>query len=390
MSYDHDYSPRRVPPRTQKQSSGLLLLLLGVLGVLLAVVVVRNWPFGGDPRDPDATPRPVTPRGNLWEIEEAITGLAAKVSKSVVHITAANRRDGSAGSGSGFVWDKREGKGYVVTNFHVVERATVYDREADAYRNHPSGEIEVVLFDQSAYRAEVVGGYPDKDIAVLYLRGAPLDKLRPIDVGRSDTLKVGQFAFAIGSPYGLDRTLTWGIISALGREITTERTRSPIKNVIQTDAAINPGNSGGPLLDSAGLLIGMNTAIYSPSGTSAGIGFAIPVDEVNQVATEIIKHGRVIRPVLGVQVAPAQLAAQFGVDRGALLWEVIPNTPAHRAGLRGTRRGQLGDILVEIDGKAVASPRELFAVLATKQVGNPLKLVFLREGQQQEVTITLE
>ncbi|HKB37941.1 MAG TPA: PDZ domain-containing protein, partial [Gemmataceae bacterium] len=202
--------------------------------------------------------------------------------------------------------------------------------------------------------------------------------------------KVGQFAFAIGSPYGLDQTVTWGIVSALGREITTERTQQPIKNVIQTDAAINPGNSGGPLLDSAGRLIGMNTAIFSPSGSSAGIGFAIPVDEINQVATEIIKHGRVIRPYLGVYPVPDQLATQVGIDRGVLIREVVKNSPAAEAGLRGTTRGQLGDIIVKIDDTEITRARDLFSALSDKKVGDKVTIRYLRNDEEHEVTITLQ
>ena len=197
----------------------------------------------------------------------------------MVHITSLTTQRISArrvaqvpeGTGSGIVWDK---EGHIITNYHVIRKA--------------SG-AEVVLADGSKYAAKLVGGRPDKDIAVLYI-DAPRSKLTPIDIGSSDDLKVGQWAFAIGNPFGLDQTLTKGIVSALGREIES-LTGDPIKNVIQTDAAVNPGNSGGPLLDSSARLIGVNTAIYSPSGTSAGIGFAIPVDEVNEVVTSIIKAG---------------------------------------------------------------------------------------------------
>ncbi len=386
-----DFPPRRTPPRHQSGSLTLLIVFL-VVGVLLGVLAIRFWPFGrkGDITEPDAAPRVVTPRGKLWDIEQGIVDLAAKASKSVVHIRAQNPQQGSAGTGSGFIWDKIEGKVYAVTNFHVIEHVAVRDRGSDAWRKDPDGVIEATLSDQKTYRADIVGGYPDKDIAVLYLRGAPADKLQPIDVGRSDNLKVGQFAFAIGSPYGLDQTLTWGIVSALGREITTERRQTPIKNVIQTDAAINPGNSGGPLLDSAGRLIGMNTAIFSPSGSSAGIGFAIPVDEINQVATEIIKHGRVIRPYLGVHIAPDQLASQAGVDRGALIWEVVQNSPAAGSGLRGTTRGQLGDVIVKIDGTEISRARDLFSALSNRKVGDKVTILYLRDDEQHEVTITLQ
>src|SRR5262245_57174959 len=386
-----DFPPRRTPPPSRAGSLTLLIVIIAV-GVLLGVLAIRFWPFGhkAELTDPDATPRAVTPRGKLWEIEQGIVDIAARASKSVVHIRAQNPREGSAGTGSGFIWDKREGKVYAVTNFHVIAHVAVQDRDGNSFRKDPDGVIEVTLSDQKTYRADVVGGYPDKDVAVLYLRGAPADKLQPIDVGRSDNLKVGQFAFAIGSPYGLDQTLTWGIVSALGREITTERTQKPIKNVLQTDAAINPGNSGGPLLDSAGRLIGMNTAIFSPSGSSAGIGFAIPVDEINQVATEIIKHGRVIRPYLGVYPVPDQLATQVGIDRGVLIWEVVKNSPAAGAGLRGTTRGQLGDVIVKIDDTEITRARDLFSALSDKKVGDKVTIRYLRNDKEHEVTITLQ
>src|SRR2546430_729320 len=176
----------------------------------------------------------------------------------------------------GFGWDKN---GDVITNFHVIQ-------EADA--------AQVTLGDQSTWKARVVGAAPDKDLAVLRI-DAPPDRLHPIPVGTSKDLQVGQSVFAIGNPFGLDQSLTKGIISALGREIESV-TRRPIQNVIQTDAAVNPGNSGGPLLDSAARLIGVNTAIYSPSGANAGIGFAIPADEVNEVVPQLIRHGQIIRP----------------------------------------------------------------------------------------------
>jgi S1-C subfamily serine protease len=395
FSYDspqrYEFPPRPTPP-TPRGNSSTLLVLLVVLGVLLGVLVYRFWPFGpkGDVTEPEAALRVATPREGLWQIEQDIVKVAAKASKSVVHIRAQNRAQGSAATGSGFIWDKINGKVYVVTNFHVIENVAVRDPSTDGWMKASDTTIEVTPSNEKPYIATIVGGYPDKDIAVLLLRGAPADKLQRIDVGQSDNLKVGQFAFAIGSPYGLDRTLTWGIVSALGREITTERSRSSIKNVIQTDAAINPGNSGGPLLDSAGRLIGMNTAIYSPSGSNAGIGFAIPVDEVNQVATEIIKHGRVIRPFLGVHIAPDQIASDAGVEKGALIWEVVDNSPAQHAGLRGTKRGQLGDIIVKIDDQEINRARDLFSVLGDRKVGDKIKITYLRDDKEQEVTVTLE
>jgi S1-C subfamily serine protease len=300
----------------------------------------------------------------------------------VVHITTlAVRQDAFSldlfqiprGTGSGFVWDQ---DGHVVTNFHVIQGA-------DAAR--------VTLADQSSWSARLVGAYPDKDLAVLVI-GAPRDRLRPIPVGTSHDLQVGQKVFAIGNPFGLDHSLTTGVISALGREIESVNRRA-IKDMIQTDAAINPGNSGGPLLDSAGRLIGVNTAIFSPSGAYAGIGFAIPVDEVNRVVPQLIKHGKVTRPGLGVQVAPDQLTRQLGL-KGVLIFEVQPDGPAAKAGLRPTRRDEnnrllLGDVIVAINGRPVRSVNELLDVLEQHQVGDTVPVTVLRDGQERQVSVTL-
>jgi S1-C subfamily serine protease len=278
------------------------------------------------------------------------------------------------GSGSGFVWDKR---GHVVTNFHVIQGA-------DAAR--------VTFSDRSSYRATVVGVYPDKDLAVLRI-DAPADRLKPIMVGSSSDLQVGQKVFAIGNPFGLDHTLTTGVISALGREIQSVTGR-PIKDVIQTDAAINPGNSGGPLLDSAGRLIGMNTAIISPSGVSAGVGFAIPVDEINRLAPQLIRHGKVLRPGLGVQVAHDRIARQLGLE-GVLILGVQPDSPAAKAGLRGTRRDAdgnliIGDVIVQIDDRKIASVRELLDALADYQLGDTVTVRVLRGEELLEFQVPLE
>lgn len=200
-------------------------------------------------------------------------------------------------------------------------------------------------------------------------------------------------AYAIGNPFGLDLTLTNGIISALGREIQSVSKRT-IKNVIQTDAAINPGNSGGPLLDSAGRLIGVNTAIYSPSGSSAGIGFAIPVDEVNRVVPQLIKNGKLERPGLGVQVAQDQLARELGVESGALLVRTFENGPAANAGLLPTRRDKagrihVGDAIVAIEDKPVEKANDLFDVLESYKIGDTVTLKILRDGEEMRVKVTL-
>ena len=271
--------------------------ILAWVAILVAAVALGLW-FGGRDGERAApkvevVPRAVLARGDLAADEQTNIEVFRTASPSVVHITTLQNQSNffsldvtqiPRGTGSGFIWDER---GHVVTNFHVIQGG-------DAAR--------VTLSDQSNYKAALVGAYPDRDLAVLRI-DAPTEKLRALAVGESKNLIVGQKVYAIGNPFGLDQTLTTGIVSALNREIESV-TRRAIPGVIQTDAAINPGNSGGPLLDSAGRLIGVNTAIFSPSGASAGIGFAIPVDEVNRVIPRLIRDGRVVRPTLGVGVAP--------------------------------------------------------------------------------------
>jgi S1-C subfamily serine protease len=279
------------------------------------------------------------------------------------------------GAGSGFVWDK---DGHIVTNYHVVEGA-------DAAR--------VTLADRSSYDVKKIWAFKDKDIAVLLI-DAPKEKLVPILIGTSHDLKVGQIVFAIGNPFGLDQSMTNGLISALGREVDGANGR-PIHGAIQTSAAINPGNSGGPLLDSAGRLIGMNTAIVSPSGASAGIGFAIPVDEINEIVPQLISSGKIVRPRLGVQLAEDQLAQKLGVSAGALIIKVLPGSPAGKAGLKGTRSDQsgqirIGDIIVAIDGKAVNEGKDVFTNLERYQVGDTVTVTFVRDGQRQDAKVVLQ
>jgi len=275
------------------------------------------------------------------------------------------------GTGSCFIWDR---SGHVVTNFHVIQGAS---------------SALVTLQDQSDWDAELVGYAPEKDLAVLRI-SAPRDSLRPIPIGSSTDLRVGQQAFAIGNPFGLDQTLTTGVISALGRQIES-RARVPIRNVIQTDAAINPGNSGGPLLDSRGELIGVNTAIYSPSGAYAGIGFAIPVDTVRWVVPELISKGQIERPTLGIETVDATRLVNV---EGALVLEVQPGTSAERAGLQGTfrdRRGriELGDIIVAVDGNPVRSEDDLILGLERRRAGERVSLKILRRTQELEVEVEL-
>jgi S1-C subfamily serine protease len=336
--------------------------------------------------DPAAQPRPIAPAGDLAEDEKSTIALFKQASKAVVHITTSevgrdfsfNEAEVELGSGSGFIWDE---KGHVVTNFHVVENAN---------------RFKVTLADQSAWDAVQIGVAPDRDIAVLRI-SAPSDRLQPLLIGTSRDLEVGQKVFAIGNPFGLDQTLTTGIISGLGRQMKS-RTGRTIDGVIQTDAAINPGNSGGPLLDSRGRLIGMNTAIYSPSGVSAGIGFAIPVDTVQRVVPQVLRHGRVVRPSLEAQFFPDSLTRRLDL-KGLLIARVDRDGAAAKAGLRPTRRDsggdvQWGDLMVAVDGKPVESIDDFLAALEKHSIGDQVKLTIIRglttrQEQTLEVQVTL-
>jgi S1-C subfamily serine protease len=357
------------------------LLLVLVFGGVLAWVLLGPRSHR-DGLDPNVPPRPITPGGTLAEMEKTSVGVFRETAPSVVHITNLEVRPAAygldlfqvpKGLGTGFVWDE---DGHVVTNYHVIEGGNA---------------AQVVLADRSSYQARVVGTYPDKDLAVLAI-DAPKDRLRPIPVGSSRDVQVGQMAYAIGNPFGLDRTLTSGVVSAVGREIESA-SHHKIRNTIQTDAAVNPGNSGGPLLDSAGRLIGVNTAIYSPSGAYSGIGFAIPADEVNRVVPQLIRHGKVVRPTLGVRLAPDQMARHLGL-KGALVLDVVPGSPAEKAGLRPTYRDEenrlhLGDVIVKLDDKPVQSASELLDLLEQHQPGGTVRVTVLRDGQEHHLRVPL-
>ncbi|KAK7266094.1 hypothetical protein RIF29_18734 [Crotalaria pallida] len=326
----------------------------------------------------------VTAPRKLQSDELATVRLFQENTPSVVYITnLAVKQDAFTldvlevpqGSGSGFVWDK---DGHIVTNYHVIRGAS---------------DLRVTLADQSTYDAKVVGFDQDKDVAVLRV-DAPKDKLRPIPVGVSADLLVGQKVFAIGNPFGLDHTLTTGVISGLRREISSAATGRPIQDVIQTDAAINPGNSGGPLLDSSGNLIGINTAIYSPSGASSGVGFSIPVDTVNGIVDQLVKFGKVTRPILGIKFAPDQSVEQLGVS-GVLVLDAPPNGPAGKAGLLPTKRDAygrlvLGDIITSVNGKKVTNGSDLYRILDQCKVGDEVIVEVLRGDHKEKIPVTLE
>lgn len=318
----------------------------------------------------------------LTNSEQATIDLFENSAPSVCFITTLNQQrdywsrnitEIPAGSGSGFIWDT---DGHIITNFHVLQNAT---------------KFKVTLSDGSAWDGTVIGVEPNKDLAVLKIE-APKDKLKPIPVGRSSNLKVGQSVYAIGNPFGLDQSLTTGVISALGREITSVGGR-PIRDVIQTDAAINPGNSGGPLLDSGGRLIGVNTMIYSTSGASAGIGFSIPVDEVNWVVSDLIKYGEVKRPKIGVELLPPQYAQNWGIE-GAMITGLLPNGSAKMAGLKPleqTRNGEIifGDIITAVDGNPIKSNNDLFLILEKYNAGDEVEITYIRDEKEKKISLVL-
>ena len=315
-------------------------------------------------------PRAVEPRGQLADIERSTIEIFQRAAPSVVQVVGRPATAGSAQiegedgqqSGTGFVWDAA---GHLVTNNHVVEQA---------------GEVAVRLASGEVARASIVGVAPNYDLAVLRISGAR-QLPPPLAIGTSADLKVGQSAFAIGNPFGLDQSLTSGIISALKRRLPTSSGRE-ISNVIQTDAAINPGNSGGPLLDSAGRVIGVTTAIYSPSGANAGIGFAVPVDIVNRVVPELIRNGRVPTPGIGLIAANEATATRLGVE-GVVVVRTAPGSPAERTGLRGLdlNSGALGDLILEINGKPVRRLSDLTDLLEEVGVGKTVRLSVRRNGQ---------
>ena len=361
----------------------LLLMSLGMMGTSLYLVIQSKQTRG----IVSAEPRSVTARGDLANDESSTIALFEQSSPSVVFITtlahvpvrrnffgfSSEVRTLPQGSGSGFIWDH---DGHIVTNYHVIAQA-----ESAVIRTSDGME----------YAAELIGSAPDQDLAVLRI-DAPIGALSPLSLGTSNDLKVGQSTYAIGNPFGLDHTLTTGVISALDREMQSISGRT-IFGVIQTDAAINPGNSGGPLLDSSGRLIGVNTAIESPSGAYAGIGFAVPVDTVNRIVPQLIRYGRAARPGLGVQLARPHLAAQLGL-KGALILGVMPQTAAAAAGLQPMHRGpqgrlKLGDVIISLDGQPIESGDDLIRLLDGRALGDVVSLGLRRDGAERSVKIAL-
>lgn len=376
-------------------------ILLGLM--LVAMVFVLGVASGGlwltrsegqaarpqAPASPGPTAAPSGTRADSDPVDEDLSegerrDIAAfqRVAPSVVFVSStALRRDIFTlnvfeipqGTGSGFLWDQH---GHVVTNYHVVR----------------GGRRFTVRFaDQTDFEAQLVGQAPDKDLAVLRIQ-APRERLRPIAVGRSLDLQVGQRVLAIGNPFGLDHSLTIGVVSALGRELTSPGGRQ-IRDVIQTDAAINPGNSGGPLLDSRGRLVGVNTAIYSPSGGSAGVGFAIPVDTVRRLVPQLIRYGAPVQPGIGFVPLPDRYAARWDLD-GVIVQSVVAGQPAARAGLEGielTRRGRVSvsDQIVAVDGQPVQTADDLLYAFEQAGVGTEVRLDVVRDGRRRTVALKL-
>lgn len=351
------------------QVAAILLILL--LAALVGQPYLDRLLFAA------TSPRPVAARGDLSEAERATIHLFEQVSPSVVQVVgAAAASDAQAfggmreQSGTGIIWD---GAGHVVTNNHVVGGAR---------------QVAVRLASGEVVGATIVGAAPNYDLAVIRLAN-PRHLPAPIPIGSSGDLKVGQSAFAIGNPFGLDQSLTSGVISALKRRLPTSNGRE-IGNVVQTDAAVNPGNSGGPLLDSAGRLIGVTTAIISPSGSNAGIGFAIPVDTVNRVVPELINNGRVPTPGIGIVAANEAVATRLGIG-GVVIVQAAPGSPAAQAGLQGlSPSGQLGDVIVSANGQPTRRLSDLTDQLEAAGVGREVELSIRRNDRQMNVRVKVE
>lgn len=374
----------RVPQQTSAApavpASLVAILLIAVAGVMLQNAGFLPG-FGGRAA---VDPRPVTPRGDLSDDEKTTIQIFREASPSVVHITTlSHQRDRLSfkiqeipeGTGTGFIYDDA---GHVVTNFHVIRNAQA---------------AKVMLADNSTWDARLIGVEPDKDVAVLKI-DAPPGRLTKVAIGESGNLQVGQKVFAIGSPFGLDQTLTTGVISGLGREISSVSGRA-IQGVIQTDAAINPGNSGGPLLDSAGRLIGVNTMIVSTSGEFSGIGFAVPIDIVNQVVPELIKSGRLEKGVLGIKPFDDSITRRLGIAKGVLINEVFEQSGAAEAGMQSTYVDDngnihLGDVVLKVAGRTIDSVKDIHKALEGKKPGEEVGVEISRGSKPLTLRVKLQ
>ena len=384
--------PRKWELTMAKRFSVPLVLLSAALGALVTLVFVncrgehrvppdaqaKSTPPGGSilatPSQPPASSRTADERNTIEVFAKTGASCVFVTQRQVIVDYFAGRlHDVPAGSGSGFVWDR---DGHVVTNFHVIAEAQT---------------LTVTMHDQKTYQANVVGAEPRKDIAVLHI-DAPAEALVPVPhyTGRFD-VQVGEKVIAIGNPFGLDQTLTTGVVSALGRQVEGIGGVT-IRQMIQTDAAINPGNSGGPLLDSSGHLIGMNTMIYSRSGASAGIGFAVPAQTISRVVSQLIKYGKVKQVGIGIEIDPSQrIERRLGIQ-GVVVIDVLPNGPAAKAGVHGLSQGpsglRLGDTIVAIDGKSIKDYDDLYNTLDGRRPGETVKVALLRDNRK--VTLDLK
>lgn len=370
---------------SQSLTSQLVKRALGALGLgFIGIVLARQI-------DPPTAPvyqrpaEPILPDGAYLPDEKNNIEVFHRTAPSVVHISSVGIQrsffsfdtyEVPQGSGTGFIWDH---KGHIVTNLHVIAQA---DR------------IVVRTMDQKNYPAKFIGGDAHKDLAVLKI-DAPAQSLIPLERIDDDApILVGQKALAIGNPFGLDHTLTTGVVSALEREITS-LSDLKIFGVIQTDAAINPGNSGGPLLNAQGKMIGVNTQIKSTSGSSAGIGFAIPANVVNYVVPQLIKHGKVTRVGLGLTLLEDHVTRRLGIGRGVLIYKVFRNSPAAKAGLQGIQfdrfdRPILGDTIIAIDQRLVNNRKDLLNLLINYRLGDKVTLTISRQGQTLEIPCDLQ
>ncbi len=351
--------------------------LIALVFLVIGLTLYFNKHFSDEQKLVETYTREITPRGNLANFEQTTISIFNAAAPSVVYIFTENAVSGVFGSrelrqgaGSGFLWDR---EGHIVTNFHVIEGAR---------------RIQVRLESGEAVDAAYVGGTPDYDLAVIRLR-QNISGIQPIPVGNSEDLQVGQAVLAIGNPFGLSRTLTTGVISALDRRLPTATGREVV-GAIQTDAAINPGNSGGPLIDSSGRLIGVNTAIISGSGSSAGIGFAVPVDVVNQVVPQLIAKGKFPRPGIGIMVLDEEIVARLGVV-GVVIDRVVPGSAAERAGLKGIDYNNriLGDVIVAVEGNPTAKMDDFIENLRETEIGEVINLQIRRGEEIREVTVSV-
>lgn len=355
-----------------------------IFGATLVVIAVTVGIFvsATNKENPTAVATAETTPVFLTNDEQNNISVFKSASPSVVFVTntqlrrqrfSLNVMEIPRGSGTGFIWDE---SGLIVTNFHVVQGAN---------------KITIELQSNKSYQATVVGSAPEKDIALLKI-DAPDEDLQPLPLGDSTSLAVGRKVLAIGNPFALDTTLTVGVVSALGREIKSITNRT-IKNVIQTDAAINPGNSGGPLLNSNGQLVGVNTAIYSPTGASAGIGFAIPVNTVKVIVPQLIEHGKLIRPVLGIETLTDYWTRRLRVKGVAILSvrEGLPAAKAGMVGVREDRRGKihLGDVIIAINGQNVINEDSLLNQLEQFSPGDNVKVTTLKDEKIHNYNVQL-